>query len=105
MPETALTCRAAAEQLRQVIDPEVGLNVVDLGLLYGLQVEGGRVQAALTMTTPACPMSSYIVQQATGALRALPGVEDVHVELVWTPHWNPAMIDPEARRDHFGMYR
>lgn len=81
------------------------MNVVALGLLYDVQVEGRRVVASLTMTTPACPMSSYIVRQAEGALRLLPGVDDVVVDLVWHPPWSPAMIDPEARRGHFAPYR
>lgn len=86
-----------AEMLRYVIDPELGVNIVDLGLVYDVRVEGGRVEVDLTMTTPACPLSSYITQQIEATLRPLPGVEDVHVELVWSPRWSPAMMAPEVR--------
>ena len=103
MPE--LTRRAAADALRRVIDPEVGLNVVDLGLVYDVWISGGWVEVTMTMTTPACPMSSYIVQQARGALLRVPGVQDARVELVWQPNWSPEMMDPEARRGRFGLYR
>lgn len=106
MPDTPPPTRlAAAAQLGHVIDPEVGLNVVALGLIYDVRVEGRRVEVELTMTTPACPMSSFIVRQAGGALRLLPGVDDVHVDLVWNPPWSPQMIDPEARRGHFAVHR
>lgn len=86
-----------AEMLRYVIDPELGINIVDLGLVYGVRVKGGRVEVDLTMTTPACPLSSYITQQIEATLRPLPCVEDVRVELVWSPRWSPAMMAPEVR--------
>ena len=86
-----------AEMLRYIIDPELGINIVDLGLVYDVRVEGGRVGVDLTMTTPACPLSSYITQQIEVTLRPLPGVEDVRVELVWSPRWSPAMMAPVVR--------
>ncbi len=101
-PEQRPTRPAVAQALRGVIDPEVGLDVVALGLVYGVRAEGGSVDVALTMTTPACPMSSYLVQHAEHALRRLPGVEEARVHLVWQPPWSPDMIDPEARRGLFG---
>lgn len=90
-----------AERLRSVIDPEVGLNIVDLGLLYGLEVENARAVVRLTMTTPACPMSSYIKQEVGKALQRVPGLERAVVETVWEPAWSPQMIAPEARRRRF----
>ena len=80
------------DALRQVIDPELGLDVVTLGLVYDVRVEGGRVEVYLTMTTPACPLSGYITQQAEAAIRPLPGVDEVEVVLVWRPQWSPGMM-------------
>lgn len=92
-----------AECLRGVIDPEVGINIVDLGLLYDLQVEEGQATVRLTMTTPACPMSSYIRQQVGTALQRVPGLRRIITELVWDPPWSPQMMDPEVSMRRFGV--
>lgn len=85
------------DALLRVIDPEIGGNIVDLGLVYGLEVEGETVRVNLTMTTPACPMGSLVVDEAEAELRrALPGMQ-VEVQLVWEPPWEPGMISPEAK--------
>lgn len=91
------TPRTIADRLRAVIDPEVGLNIVDLGLLYDVRVEDGAATVRLTMTTPACPMSSYIAQEVGSVLQAVPGLRSGAVELVWDPPWAPHMIEPLAR--------
>ncbi|HLT47958.1 MAG TPA: metal-sulfur cluster assembly factor [Rubricoccaceae bacterium] len=113
-PATASFTRLdVAEALRAVIDPELGVNVVDLGLVYDVRVDGGEVEVDLTMTTPACPLSSYITQQIEVALRPLPGLEGVHVMLVWSPRWSPAMMAealrperrPAAGRRPFRLFR
>lgn len=85
------------EALRQVIDPELGLDVVDLGLVYGIELEGAAVRVALTMTTPACPLGEQIVRDAEDRLRAIDGIDDVSVELVWDPPWDPTRMSPAAR--------
>ena len=84
--------------LRDVIDPEVGINVVDLGLVYGVEVDGGIVTVRLTMTTPACPLGEHIVRDAEALVRTLRGVDEVHVELVWDPPWSPERMSDEAKR-------
>lgn len=94
---------AVAHSLTRVIDPEVGMNIVDLGLVYDLELEGDAVVVRLTMTTPACPMSSYIRQEAGRALSRVPGVRRVVTELVWEPAWSPRMIDPDASMRRFGV--
>lgn len=96
---------ALAGRLRDVIDPEVGLNIVDLGLLYDLQLEDGEATVRLTMTTPACPMSSYIKQEVGDVLRQTPGLRRGTVEVVWDPPWSPHMIEPEARARLYGGRR
>ena len=87
------------EALRDVIDPEIGINVVDLGLVYGADVQGNDVHIALTMTTPACPLHEYISEAARTAVRQhMPQVEHVDVDIVWDPPWSPAMMSAEAKR-------
>ena len=88
----------AREALREVIDPEVGINIVDLGLVYGILLEPSAVVVTLTMTTPACPLGDLIESQATHALEAaLPG-RAVEIRLVWQPPWRIERMSPAARR-------
>jgi metal-sulfur cluster biosynthetic enzyme len=90
------------EALRTVEDPEVGMNVVDLGLVYGIEVCGADVSVRLTMTSPACPLGDVIVENVQAAIRkAAPGAGDIDVALVWDPPWNPSMMS-EAARKRFG---
>lgn len=92
------TLRAA---LRQVVDPEAGVNIVDLGLIYSITIADGVAQVAMTMTSAACPMGEMIVEEVEAALRAaLPAGMDTNVELVWSPPWDPSMMSEAARR-HF----
>ena len=90
-------CARAA--LNNLEDPEAGMNIVDLGLVYGIAVTPGSVRVDMTMTSPACPMGAYLVDEAEAALRAAapPGTA-VRVELVWEPAWSPERMSPEARR-------
>jgi metal-sulfur cluster biosynthetic enzyme len=97
VPPPPATRLDVADALRRVIDPELGLDVVALGLVYDVRVAGGRAEVDLTMTTPACPLSGYITQQAEAAIRPLPGVDEVEVSLVWRPSWSPAMMASERR--------
>jgi metal-sulfur cluster biosynthetic enzyme len=85
------------DALRGVLDPELGLNVVDLGLVYGLYVDGGKVRVMLTMTTPACPLGEEIVRDADQRVRAVEGVESADIQLVWHPAWGPERMSPSAR--------
>ncbi len=81
----------------QVIDPEIGCNVVDLGLVYGIAIAGAKVTVQMTLTTPGCPMSESIAQGAQWALLGIDGVEDAEVELVWDPPWHPSMMTETGR--------
>ena len=83
--------------LSQVIDPEIGCNIVDLGLVYSIAIEGENVTVKMTLTTPGCPMSQSIAQGVQWALLGLEGVEDAQVELVWDPLWNPSMMTKAGR--------
>lgn len=86
------------EALKTVEDPEAGMSIVDLGLVYGIQVEDGKVRVEVTMTSPACPAAPYIVDESAAAIRAIvPEGTEVSVELVWDPPWTPERMSPEAR--------
>ena len=85
------------EALKRVIDPELGINMVDLGLVYDVQIEGQQIQVAMTMTTPACPLSATLIEQTTSILRQhFPGFS-IQVELVWEPRWHPLLMSPQVR--------
>lgn len=84
--------------LSQVDDPEVGINIVDLGLIYGVEMADGRVRVTMTMTTSTCPLHAYITEAARSAVASLPGVESVEVEMVWDPPWKPELMSEAARR-------
>jgi metal-sulfur cluster biosynthetic enzyme len=87
------------EALRGVVDPEIGVNIVDLGLVYRIEVAGERVRIAMTMTSPACPLADYLKDLVTSAIRrAVPDVVDVDIDLVSEPRWDPEMMSDEARR-------
>ena len=87
------------EALRRVIDPELGVNIVDLGLVYRVEVEGARARIAMTMTSPACPLAEYLKELVMSAIRQhVSDVVDVDVHLVWVPPWDPDMMSDEARR-------
>ena len=93
---------AIREALRQVEDPEAGMNIVDLGLVYGIEVTAGRVVVEMTMTTAACPMADMIVDQARDVIAAsVPEGTEVEVRLVWDPPWTPDRMTGIAR-EHFG---
>lgn len=84
--------------LREVIDPELGINIVDLGLVYGAQISDGGVSIKMTMTTPACPLHSYVERSVQEVMRMrLPELKSVTVDLVWEPPWNPTMMSTEAK--------
>lgn len=86
------------EALKTVEDPEAGMSIVDLGLVYRISLESGKVRVDMTMTSPACPVAPYIVDEATAAIRAVaPEGTDVQVHLVWEPPWTPDRMSPEAQ--------
>ncbi len=85
--------------LRTVIDPEIGINVVDLGLVYSVEVLGDKVRVAMTMTTQACPLHAYLTAAAEAAIRQFaPDVQTVQVDMVWDPLWSPAMMSDAAKQ-------
>lgn len=85
------------DKLRQCLDPELGVNIVDLGLVYGVYIEGNRVNVLMTLTTPGCPLDSYFTRDITTKLKAIKGVSDVSVELTFEPPWNPSKMSDQSK--------
>ena len=85
------------EALRQVEDPELGMDIVDLGLLYDVEVEGPRVKVTHSLTSMGCPVGPLIQEDIDRVARELPGVEDVDVELTWDPPWTPEKMSDDAK--------
>ena len=83
--------------LRKVKDPDLNLNIVDLGLIYDVRVEGTDISVDMSLTSPGCPSGPEIMGDAERTLKALPGVGGVSVNLVWTPLWSPERIEPRVR--------
>ena len=84
--------------LREVMDPELGVNVVDLGLIYGVRVEGQQILVEMTLTTPSCPLAAALPAQVEQVLREKFADHEVEVALVWEPHWTPEMMSEDVRR-------
>ena len=100
MAETATVTRdEVLEALKDVYDPEIPVNVVDLGLVYDLDVqEGGDVNIKMTLTFAGCGMGPYIAQQAEWRLAEIEGVEDINVEMVYEPPWTPDLISEDGKK-------
>ena len=95
-PEELLPVVVAA--LEKVVDPEVGLNIVDVGLVYGVRVADGRMDVDVTMTSAACPVIDMIVDEVEQELdRAMPPELKIHVELAWEPAWTPSRMSDRAK--------
>ncbi len=93
---------ALLDALRSVEDPEAGMNIVELGLVYGVEASGARATVRMTMTSPTCPLGDYLTDAVRDALRArFPELEQVDVELVWDPPWTPERMS-EGARSFFG---
>ncbi len=92
-----ITADQAKLALRRVKDPELNLNIVDLGLVYEVTVDGGSVRVDMSLTSPGCPSGPEIMGEAEQQIRTLPGVTDVQMNLVWSPPWTPERIEPRVR--------
>ncbi len=97
-----LTEESVQEALKDVIDPELGYNIVELGLIYGITIQDNRVDVIMTMTTPGCPATNYIQEGAHERLLSIEGIKDAHVDIVWSPPWDPSMMSDDAKQ-HFGF--
>jgi metal-sulfur cluster biosynthetic enzyme len=98
-PAAELTPAVLLAALRQVNDPDLGLNVVDLGLIYDVAIVGADVKVKMTLTSPMCPYAPYLVNQVATKLTQVPGVNQANVELVWDPPWTDERLSPEIRAE------
>ena len=104
-PGSVLRAEDVEDALREVIDPELGLDIVSLGLVYGVDVkDDGDTNVRLTLTSPYCPLGPMIESQVHAATQFLPGVKDVTVELVWEPPWDPRTMASDEVKLELGLY-
>ena len=99
MPDQALIY----EKLKEIYDPEVGINIVDMGLIYSLDIADNKVAITMTLTSPGCPAGPQILSQVDSQVKTVAGVEDVDINVVWSPPWSPDMLSEEAR-DQLGIF-
>ncbi len=100
MTEATLTKEIVTEALKTVYDPEIPVNIVDLGLVYDVQVnDEGGIYVQMTLTFPGCGMGPFIAQQAEWAVQDLDGAGEVEIEMVFDPPWTPELISEEARSE------
>ena len=100
---SAPTVDAVLEALHDVIDPELGYNIVDLGLVYDVSVdERGTAAIVMTTTSPGCPATDALREGARECVSLVPGIATVDVQMVWSPRWTPAHMSTEAKQ-HFGI--
>lgn len=97
MTETPSLEEQIRDQLRHVSDPELGVNIVDLGLVYHIEVEEGKARVQMTLTSPACPAGGQILEQAQKRAEQPDRIEEAEIQLVWKPFWTPDKMDPKVR--------
>lgn len=93
----SVTHEEVFQKLKLCLDPELGINIVDLGLVYEVAILNSRVKVLMTLTTPGCPLDSYFVKDITSRLKSIKGVSDVSVELTFEPVWNPSKMSAESK--------
>ena len=94
----------ARDALKNVYDPEIGINIVDLGLVYDIDVaDNGDVLVTMTLTSLGCPLGPVILQEVNNAMGELPDLGEVDVKLVWSPPWSPELMSEDAR-DELGIW-
>jgi len=94
----AISEESIYEALKQCYDPEIPVNVVDLGLIYDVKIIDDWVGVKMTLTSPGCGMSGVIAQSVRSRVMSIPGVKDADVRIVWNPQWNPSMMSEEAKK-------
>ena len=100
-----LTKNEVYEALQDVVDPEIGLSIVDLGLVYDVNIEDNKnIKVTMTLTTPACPYGPALINDVKDVTGSLDGVEKVEVEVVWEPLWNPQEMASDEAKDVLGIW-
>jgi metal-sulfur cluster biosynthetic enzyme len=93
-----ITVERIYDVLRQCNDPEIPVNIVDLGLIYQIKIKGDCVGITMTLTTPGCGMGGYIANDVREKLLTIPGVHEAEVKIIWEPQWNPSMMTEEGKK-------
>ena len=93
-----VTQQQVMEKLRECYDPEIPLNIVDLGLVYGIDIKEDRVKVTMTLTAPGCPLHAFISDSVRQKVEEIDGVKQAEVEVVWEPAWTPERMSPKAQR-------
>jgi len=100
--KSTLSKEKVERSLKNVMDPELGVNIVDLGLVYGIDIEGGTVNVRMTLTFPGCPLVHQIIEDAKQRVESIPGVKKANIELVWDPPWTSDRVKKEIK-DKLGL--
>ena len=98
-----VTEESVYEVIKEIIDPEIGINIVDMGLIYEVDIDDTTVDITMTLTSPGCPAGGQIVNGTQHVTQQMDGVEEVNVSVVWTPRWTPEMMSEEAK-DELGIF-
>jgi metal-sulfur cluster biosynthetic enzyme len=92
------------EELKSVVDPEIGLDVINLGLIYDVKVDGGKVAVVMTLTSPGCPVAGMFLASVKTAVEAIPGVAECSVDLTFNPPWDPRTHASDEAKMMMGLY-
>ncbi|MCH8289764.1 metal-sulfur cluster assembly factor [Candidatus Poribacteria bacterium] len=98
-----VTEETVLETIKQIIDPEVGISIVDMGLIYGVDIHDKTVDVTMTLTSPGCPAGGQIVNGIQSVTQQLDGVDEVNIDVVWTPRWTMEMMSEEGK-DELGIF-
>lgn len=93
-----ITKELVLQKLSEVVDPEIGLNIVEMGLIYSVEINDESVNVKMTLTAPGCPLQNTLVSIAKDSIQQLPGVKNVNIQIVWDPPWHPSMMSEEAKK-------
>ena len=101
-----ITREQVQEKLREVFDPEIGINIVDLGLVYDIIIAAeNHITINMTLTSPGCPIAPILMAQAEEAVKKIPELKQVSVNLVWEPPWNPETMASDTAKDQLGIWK
>ena len=92
-----ITVKQILDALKGCVDPELGIGIVDMGLIYGISINGSDVKLTMTMTSPMCPVTSIILADAQLRIKAIEGAGKVDIDLVWEPAWSPEMMSEDTK--------
>jgi metal-sulfur cluster biosynthetic enzyme len=92
------------EELKNVVDPEIGIDMINLGLVYDVKVDGGNVSVIMTLTSPGCPVAGMFINAVHAAVMSIPGVTDCKVDLTFSPPWDPRTMASEEAKMMLGIY-